>query len=159
MATVARICVTPLKGTRLLNPASVELTPLGIPGNRRFHLVNERGELFSCGDFGPLMRVGAAYDAATEMLVLELPGGTRVEAGPGDLGGAHVTDFYATRARPLRGGRLRRDLQPRRASAALFAPMRTAMAPTSPPLLVSLGPWRTWACATDVRILLPAGSA
>lgn len=49
---VARICVTPLKGTRLLYPASVELTPMGIPGNRRLHLVNERGELFSCGASG-----------------------------------------------------------------------------------------------------------
>jgi uncharacterized protein len=99
-ATVARIGVTPLKGTRLLHPASVQLTPLGIPGNRRFHLVNERGELFSCGDFGPLMRVGAAYDAATESLTLDLPGGTSVSAGPGDLGGPHVTDFYG---RPVPG--------------------------------------------------------
>ena len=100
MATVARIGVTPLKGTRLLHPAAVELTPLGIPGNRRYHLVNERGELFSCGDFGPLMRVAAAFDAATETLVLDLPGGTRVEAGPHDLGAAHVTDFYG---RPVPG--------------------------------------------------------
>ncbi len=94
MATVARIGITPLKGTRLLHPASVELTPLGIAGNRRFHLVNERGELFSCGDFGPLMRVGAAYDAEAEMLILDLPDGTRVAAGSGDLGAPHVTDFY-----------------------------------------------------------------
>jgi uncharacterized protein YcbX len=100
MATVARIAVTPLKGTRLLHPAAVELTPLGIPGNRRFHLVNERGELFSCGDFGPLMRVGAEYDPATEILALDLPDGTRVEGGPGDLGDSHVTDFYG---RPVPG--------------------------------------------------------
>jgi hypothetical protein len=133
MATVARICVAPLKGTRLLNPASVELTPLGIPGNRRFHLVDERGELFSCGDFGPLMQVGAAYDAATEMLVLELPDGTRVEAGPGDLGAARVTDFYG---RPV-PGRFVRDRPRTRSRAtsgvrcAWIAPMRTVMAPTS----------------------------
>jgi uncharacterized protein YcbX len=100
MATVARIAVTPLKGTRLLHPAAVELTPLGIPGSRRFHLVNERGELFSCGDFGPLMRVGAEYDPATEILALDLPDGTRVEGGPGDLGDSHVTDFYG---RPVPG--------------------------------------------------------
>jgi uncharacterized protein YcbX len=78
----------------------VELTPLGIPGNRRYHLVNERGELFSCGDFGPLMRVGAAYDAATETLVLAFPDGISVSAGPGDLGASHVTDFYG---RPVPG--------------------------------------------------------
>jgi uncharacterized protein YcbX len=86
MATIARIGVTPLKGTRLLHPASVELTPLGIPGNRRFHLVDERGELFSCGDFGPLMRVGAAYDPVTETLALDFADGTSVRAGPVDLG-------------------------------------------------------------------------
>lgn len=100
MATVARIGVTPLKGTRLLHPASVELMPLGIPGNRRFHLVDERGELFSCGDFGPLMRVGAAYDAATETLALDFPDGSAVSAGPGELGAPHVTDFYG---RPVPG--------------------------------------------------------
>jgi uncharacterized protein len=100
MAAVARISVTPLKGARLLHPASVELTPMGIPGNRRFHLVDERGELFSCGDFGPLMRVGAAFDAATQTLVLELPDGISISAGPGDLGGHHVTDFYG---RPVPG--------------------------------------------------------
>jgi uncharacterized protein YcbX len=100
MATIARIGVTPLKGTRLLHPAAVELTPLGIPGNRRFHLVNERGELFSCGDFGPLMRIGATYDAATETLGLELPDGAVVMAGPSDIGDPHVTDFYG---RPVPG--------------------------------------------------------
>ena len=133
MATVARICVTPLKGTRLLHPASVELTPLGIPGNRRFHLVNERGELFSCGDFGPLMRVGAAYDAATETLVLDLPDGTRVEAGPGDLGAAHVTDFYGRPGARAGSWRDRPRTRSRATSGvrcAWFAPTRRAMAQT-----------------------------
>ena len=46
------------------------------------------------------MRVGAAYDAATEMLLLDLPDGTSVSSGPGDLGASHVTDFYG---RPVPG--------------------------------------------------------
>ena len=100
MAIVAQIGATALKGTRLLHPASVELTALGIPGNRRFHLVNELGELFSCGDFGPLMRIRAEFDPATEILALDLPDGTSVSAGPDDLGAPCVTDFYG---RPVPG--------------------------------------------------------
>ena len=98
--TVARITVTPLKGTRLQQPDAVELTPLGIPGNRRYHLVDERGRLFSCSDLGSLMRIIARHDAATETLALDLPDGTRVTAGPADLGDGHVTDFYG---RPVPG--------------------------------------------------------
>jgi MOSC domain-containing protein len=100
MIRVARIGVTPLKGTRLAHPDAVELTPLGIPGNRRYHLVDERGRLFSCGDHGPLVRIAARYDAPGGVLALELPDGTTVTAGPGDLGSPHVTDFYG---RPVPG--------------------------------------------------------
>jgi uncharacterized protein YcbX len=97
---VARIGVTPLKGTRLEHPDAVELTELGIPGNRRFHLVDDRGRLFSCGDHGPLMRIGARYDATSGVLALDFPDGTTVTAVPGDMGAAHVTDFYG---RPVPG--------------------------------------------------------
>lgn len=100
MIRVARIGITPLKGTRLAHPAAVELTALGIPGNRRFHLVDERGRLFSCTDHGPLMRVGARYDAASGILSLDLPDGTTATARPRDLGARHVTDLYG---RPVPG--------------------------------------------------------
>lgn len=100
MARVARINVTPLKGTRLVHPDAIALTPLGIPGNRRFHLVDERGALFSCGDFGPLMRIVVTSDREAETLRVELPDGTAASAGPHDLGAAHVTDFYG---RPVAG--------------------------------------------------------
>lgn len=100
MPSVARINVTPLKGTRLEQPDAVELTPLGIPGNRRFHLVDDAGQLFSCGDLGALLRLEAHWDAVTGDLRLELPDGTVAVAGPGDLGEAHTTDFYG---RPVPG--------------------------------------------------------
>jgi uncharacterized protein YcbX len=100
MIRVARIGVTPLKGTRLAHPDAVELTPLGIPGNRRHHLVDGRGRLFSCSDHGPLMQVGARYDEQSGVLALDLPDGTTVAAGPADLGAPHVTDFYG---RPVPG--------------------------------------------------------
>jgi len=100
MAHVARFNVTPLKGTRLEHPESVDLTPLGIPGNRRFHLVDEAGELFSSPDHGPLVRVRATWDAAAEALRVELPDGTVAAAGRHDMGDPHVTDFYG---RPVPG--------------------------------------------------------
>ena len=100
MPSVALINVTPLKGTRLEHPDAVGLTPLGIPGNRRFHLVDDAGRLFSCGDLGALMRLAASWDAATGDLRLELPDGTVAVAGPDDLGDPHTTDFYG---RPVPG--------------------------------------------------------
>ena len=100
MPSVARINVTPLKGTRLEHPDAVELTSLGIPGNRRFHLVDDAGRLFSCGDLGALMRIAARWDAASGSLRVELPDGIVAVAGPGDLGDPHTTDFYG---RPVPG--------------------------------------------------------
>jgi uncharacterized protein YcbX len=93
MATVARLNVTPVKGTRLQHPSSAELTPLGIIGNRRFHFVDAAGELASCTDVGSLMRLAAAWDAEAESLAIDFPDGTRVEAAADRLGPAHVTDF------------------------------------------------------------------
>ena len=93
MATVSRLNVTPVKGTRLQHPAAVELTPLGILGNRRFHFVDALGELVSCTDVGALMRLTAAWDPARETLAIGFPDGTTTEAPADRLGDAHVTDF------------------------------------------------------------------
>ncbi len=97
---VARFNVTPLKGTRLLHPGTVELTRLGIPGNRRFHLVDDGGALFSCGDLGLLMRLEVTWDADAGTLRIELPDGTEAVSSTQDLGTRHVTDFYG---RPVPG--------------------------------------------------------
>jgi uncharacterized protein YcbX len=79
MAILARISSSPIKGTALEHPPSVELTAAGIPGNRRFFLIDERGELFSGFDFGPLVRVRSSFDPKTETLTVAFPDG-RVEA-------------------------------------------------------------------------------
>lgn len=92
--------MTPVKGTRLRHPASVELTAQGIPGNRRFHFVDELGELASCTDVGALLRLGADWEPAAERLVIELPDGTRIEQATDRLGARHVTDFDG---RPVTG--------------------------------------------------------
>ncbi len=93
MVTVSRLNVTPVKGIRLHHPEAVELTPLGIIGNRRFHFVDERGDLASCTDVGALMRLTAEWDQAGEIITIGFPDGTRVAAPADDVGEHHVTDF------------------------------------------------------------------
>ena len=94
MRSVARINVTPVKGTALQHPDRVELTPDGIPENRRFFLVDEGGSLFSAPNLGPLVRIRAELDA-DERLTLVFPDGATV-AGAGDAIGNEdlVVDFY-----------------------------------------------------------------
>ena len=94
MPTLARLSVTPVKGTLVHHPGEVRLTDAGIPGNRLFYLVDERGELFSGPDHGPLVRVRASYDAALEQLALHVPEADDVTGAADDLGDAVVTSFY-----------------------------------------------------------------
>ncbi len=94
MPTLARLSVTPLKGTLVHHPDEVRLTDAGIPGNRLFYLVDERGGLFSGPDHGPLVRVRASYDATLERLALHMPDGLDLAGAADDLGDAVVTDFY-----------------------------------------------------------------
>jgi uncharacterized protein len=93
MIEVARISLSPIKGTALNHPPSVALTEAGIPGNRRFFLIDERGDLFTSFDFGPLVRVRSSYDAATETLTVAFPDGHVDAATVGDDGAAVVTDL------------------------------------------------------------------
>lgn len=100
MPSLARLNVTPVKGTALQHPSTVELTELGIPTNRRFHLVDQRGALYSGSDLGPLVQVRADLDPDAQTLTCSFPDG-RVAQGPADdVGEAHVTDFYG---RPVPG--------------------------------------------------------
>lgn len=98
--TLGRLNATPIKGTSLDHPDAVELTPLGNPWNRRFHLVDDRGRLFTAADSGALMRVRARVGPEGSRLALTLPDGSTV-SGPTDRpGAARVTDFYG---RPVAG--------------------------------------------------------
>lgn len=94
MPSLARINVTPVKGTALHHPERAELTPAGIPGNRRFYLIDDRGELFSGPAFGPLVRVRADHDPSAATLTLRFPDGIDVTGSTDELGEAVTTDFY-----------------------------------------------------------------
>jgi uncharacterized protein YcbX len=105
MRLLARINVTPVKGTALQHPETVTVTPAGIANDRRFYLVDGRGELYSGSTFGPLVRISSSYDPSEERLSLRFPDGTEV-TGPADaLGEATTTNFYGRRvaARAVEG--------------------------------------------------------
>ncbi len=97
VATLARINVTPVKGTALLHPQKVELTSIGIPENRRYWLVDDRGKLFSGSSHGPLVAVRAETDG--ERLRVGFPGGLQIEGDGTAVGEPVVTDFYGRSVR------------------------------------------------------------
>lgn len=92
MPTLARINVTPVKGTALQHAPQATLTEVGISGNRRFFLVDHRGVLYSGLAHGPLVQVTATVDAT--VLTCRFPDGAEVSATTEDLGEPVETDFY-----------------------------------------------------------------
>jgi uncharacterized protein YcbX len=91
---VSRLSTTPVKGTALHSPTSLELTRAGVEDNRRFHLVDARHRLFNGKHHGPLVRITAEYDGAHRQLSLHIPGRGPVRGTTTDLGEPVVTDFY-----------------------------------------------------------------
>ena len=103
MPSVARINVTPLKGTALQHPERVSLTEDGIADSRRFHLIDAKGRLFSGPVCGPLVQVEADHDRAEHTLTCRFPDGTVVAGADDTLGAGCETDFYG---RPVAGHHL-----------------------------------------------------
>jgi uncharacterized protein len=84
-ATVAWIAYTPVKGLRLQHRDEAQVTEAGIPGDRAFFLVDERGAMVSATRIGPLVAVVAEHDADAGTLALRFPDGAEV-AGAVELG-------------------------------------------------------------------------
>ena len=99
MPRVSRLDVTPVKGLALNHPDEVTLTPTGVPENRRFFLVDERGKLHNGTRDGPLYGVKAETDADGMKLTMTFNGG-RVIDEPVELGDARITGFWG---RPVHG--------------------------------------------------------
>jgi uncharacterized protein len=92
--TLLHVNVTPVKGMALQHPDRVSLEPTGIPGDRRFYLVDESGALCNGGRYGTLHQVHPTYEPDTDRLSLRFPDGATVEGDAGAHGAAEVTDFY-----------------------------------------------------------------
>jgi uncharacterized protein YcbX len=96
---VSWIAYTPVKGLRLQQVAAAELTERGIAGDRRFHLIDERGHLRNSKRVGSLQQVSASWDESAGRLALHLPDGSKVEDAL-TLGDPVTTNFYG---RPVDG--------------------------------------------------------
>ncbi len=99
MATVSRLCVTPVKGLALLDRDEVTLAPTGVPDNRRFYLLSEQGKLWNGTKDGPLYTVRSDTDPEGESLRLEFTDG-RVLDERVSLGRRKFTAFWG---RPVWG--------------------------------------------------------
>jgi uncharacterized protein YcbX len=119
-AAVAWISVTPVKGLRLQARDDVEVTEDGVPGDRAFFLVDERGAMVSATRIGPLVAVVADHDAQAQTLSLRFPDGAEVagsvelgEREPVRFGGLNLSaspvlgDFSAALSDHCGNGRLR----------------------------------------------------
>jgi len=97
--TVSRLDVAPVKGLALNHPDSVELTPTGVPENRRFFVVEENGKLVNGTKDSPFYLVRAETDPEGTRLALTFPG-NRVIDEEVELGDPVVTAFWD---RPVQG--------------------------------------------------------
>jgi MOSC domain-containing protein len=97
MPTLARINVTPVKGTALQHPSRAHLTDVGISGNRRFFLADRHDDLYSGLSHGPLVQVSTDVHGST--LTCRFPDGSVVEDTTERLGAAIVSMFDG---RPVR---------------------------------------------------------
>lgn len=92
-AVVSRISIAPIKALGLTHPESVELTPGGVRGDRRFWLVDEDGRLYNNKRDGPLVLIRPAWDEETRELTLTFPDGA-VVAGAVELGRPVEIELY-----------------------------------------------------------------
>jgi hypothetical protein len=98
-ARIAWITIAPVKGLALVHREEVELDERGVPDNRRFHLIDERGLLVNGKRLGQLVQVEADWDSGAGILRLRLSDGDEI-SGEVALGEAVSTLFYG---RPVAG--------------------------------------------------------
>jgi len=96
---VARLSVTPIKGTQLQDRSFIDLDTGGVADDRRFYFIDARGSMFNGKKEGRLVRLAADYDRHSERLMLHFPDGKEV-AQVWTAGEAVTTNFYG---RPVGG--------------------------------------------------------
>ncbi|MGH3073803.1 MAG: MOSC domain-containing protein [Gaiellales bacterium] len=80
MATVRAIHVSAVKSLRLTKLAEAQIERDGIPGDRRFALLDPTGRVATQREIGAFAQIQSRYDPATGELALVLPDGTEVAA-------------------------------------------------------------------------------
>ena len=96
MVTVAEIYTAPVKSLALQRRKAVQVGPQGIPEDRRFYLIDQRGRLLTQRKMGKLTQVKASFDAAFGLLDLEFPQGPALSAKV-ELGQAVTTRIWGRR--------------------------------------------------------------
>jgi uncharacterized protein YcbX len=76
--TVVRISIAPVKSLHLVHPDEIELTRVGVIGDRRFWLVDADGRLANGKRYPQLMQIRPEWDEETRQLSFDLPGGERI---------------------------------------------------------------------------------
>jgi uncharacterized protein YcbX len=92
---VVRICIAPVKALHVVNPDEVELTHVGVMGDRRFWLVDRDRRLVNGKSHNELMRVRPEWDEASRRLALAFPDGSVVE-GEVEPGEPFAAELYRT---------------------------------------------------------------
>lgn len=96
---VERLSTTPVKGLSLHHPQTISLTREGVPGDRRFFLVDESGALQSCTRNPALHGLRAVHDPERD--VLEVRRGERLlHQGPAQAAGPVDVDLWGLRTVP-----------------------------------------------------------
>ena len=105
MRSVARLSITPVKGTALQHPSQVHFDSYGVAENRRFFLIDADGSLLTGARAPDLMKIRADYRPENETLSLAFPDGTAAEGSAMSLGDAVDVDFWgrSTPGRILEG--------------------------------------------------------
>jgi uncharacterized protein YcbX len=94
MPIVTQLRITPVKSMGLHHPDEVRLERFGVLENRRFYVAEPDGTLFNNSKHGPLVRIRAQYDPASERLALRFPNGQVLEGDATAVDGAVDTNFF-----------------------------------------------------------------
>ena len=76
---MTRLSIAPVKSLALQHPEEITLERWGARGNREFYLIDEEGRLFGGAKHGPLVQVGAEFDAREGRLRLSFPDGATID--------------------------------------------------------------------------------
>jgi uncharacterized protein YcbX len=99
-ARVVALSVAPVKGLRIARRERVRLERDGIPGDRRFYLLDDRGRMVNGKHSGALHEIAAELDDAQDVLTLAFPSGHRVSAAV--IAGRESLASYRSDPRPVR---------------------------------------------------------